>query len=102
MIDKAILSLRPGAFWTLHGDTYQGIDWQDNVQTKPTEQEVEDEVVRLKAEFAATEYQRLRAKEYPPLTELADALYHQQNGDDTKMTAYLAKCESVKQKYPKE
>jgi hypothetical protein len=33
---------------------------------------------------------------------LADALYHQSKGDETKLTAYLAKCEAVKQKYPKE
>ena len=43
-----------------------------------------------------------RAPEYPPLTDLADALYHQSKGDETKLTAYLAKCEAVKQKYPKE
>ena len=42
-----------------------------------------------------------RQSEYPPLTDLADALYHQSKGDETKMTAYLAKCEAVKQKYPK-
>jgi hypothetical protein len=43
-----------------------------------------------------------RQPEYPPLTDLADALYHQSKGDETKLTAYLAKCEAVKQKYPKE
>ena len=43
-----------------------------------------------------------RVQEYPPLTDLADALYHQSKGDETKLTAYLAKCEAVKQKYPKE
>jgi len=43
-----------------------------------------------------------RHPEYPPLTDLADALYHQSKGDETKLTAYLAKCEAVKQKYPKE
>jgi len=42
-----------------------------------------------------------RHPEYPPLTDLADALYHQSKGDETKLTAYLAKCEAVKQKYPK-
>jgi len=63
---------------------------------------VSTELARLKALAKATQYQRNREREYPPLTELADALYHQQNGDDTKMTAYLAKCEAVKQKYPKE
>ena len=43
-----------------------------------------------------------RQHEYPPLADLADALYHQSKGDETKLTAYLAKCEAVKQKYPKE
>ena len=47
-------------------------------------------------------YKYKREREYPPLTELADALYHQSKGDETKLTAYLAKCEAVKQKYPKE
>jgi len=47
-------------------------------------------------------YKYKRAPEYPPLTDLADALYHQSKGDETKLTAYLAKCEAVKQKYPKE
>ena len=42
-----------------------------------------------------------RQREYPPLADLADALYHQSKGDETKLTAYLAKCESVKTKYPK-
>jgi len=47
-------------------------------------------------------YKYKREREYPPLTDLADALYHQSKGDETKLTAYLAKCEAVKQKYPKE
>jgi hypothetical protein len=42
-----------------------------------------------------------RQSEYPPLADLADALYHQSKGDETKLTAYLAKCEAVKTKYPK-
>jgi hypothetical protein len=42
-----------------------------------------------------------RQREYPPLADLADALYHQSKGDETKLTAYLAKCEAVKTKYPK-
>ena len=46
-------------------------------------------------------YKYKREFEYPPLTDLADALYHQSKGDETKLTAYLAKCEAVKTKYPK-
>jgi hypothetical protein len=63
---------------------------------------VNTEVARLTTEYQSLEYARKRQPKYPPLTDLADALYHQSKGDETKMTAYLAKCEAVKQKYPKE
>lgn len=39
-IESAIHHLRPGARWTLYGDTYSGLVWQDPQQTKPTESEV--------------------------------------------------------------
>ena len=42
-----------------------------------------------------------RAAEYPTLADFADAYYWSQNGDNTKMTAYLEKCDEVKSKYPK-
>lgn len=46
-------------------------------------------------------YAELRRREYPGPEMLADALYWQANGDDSKMKAYLAACEAVKMKYPK-
>lgn len=46
-------------------------------------------------------YDRRRAVEYPRIEELADALVHQANGDDTKLTAYLEACKAVKERYPK-
>jgi len=46
-------------------------------------------------------YDELRRREYPSAAELGDALYWQSKGDNTKMDAYLAKCEAVKKKYPK-
>lgn len=42
-----------------------------------------------------------RAAEYPSLADFADAYYWAQNGDNTKMTAYIEKCDEVKSKYPK-
>lgn len=47
------------------------------------------------------DYRAKRAMEYPPMTQLADAIYWQQNGDPSKMEAYLAKVAAVKEKYPK-
>lgn len=46
-------------------------------------------------------YREQRAAAYPPLSELADALYWQTMGDSTKMEAYIAKVEEVKQRFPK-
>ena len=46
-------------------------------------------------------YKAARAKEYPPLEDLADAMYWSSQGDNTKLEAYYAACEAVKQKYPK-
>ena len=99
MIAQALMNLRPGAQWKVVGDE---IEWLDQEQTKPSKEEIYAEIAVIRQKIKDTEYQRKRMREYPPLTELADALYHQQNGDDSKMTAYLAKVEAVKQKYPKE
>ena len=62
---------------------------------------VTTEIARLQAEYDAKAYQRSRATEYPSLADFADAYYWAQNGDDTKMTAYIEKCAAVKTKYPK-
>jgi hypothetical protein len=42
-----------------------------------------------------------RRAAYPPLADLADALYWKEQGDPTKMAAYLAACTAVKKTYPK-
>jgi hypothetical protein len=39
-IAKAIKDLRPGAEWTLLGDSYDDINWLDKVQEKPTLKEI--------------------------------------------------------------
>lgn len=42
-----------------------------------------------------------RVANYPPLAELADALYWQSAGDPTKYQAYMEKVASVKEQFPK-
>ncbi len=42
-----------------------------------------------------------RRAAYPPLADLADALYWQMKGDDSKMVEYMARCAEVKRKNPK-
>lgn len=43
----------------------------------------------------------LRRANYPPLADLADALYWQSRGDDSKLRAYHAAVAAVKEQYPK-
>ena len=43
----------------------------------------------------------LRKAEYPPLTDLADALYWNANGNPLPLTQYYDKISAVKLKYPK-
>lgn len=50
-IPDALLSLRPGAAWSLRDNrSYSTLDWLDNVQSKPTENEVNVEIARLTSE----------------------------------------------------
>lgn len=97
MIHKALISLRPNAVWILQGDDYSGIEWLDDNQTKPTEAEVNAEIVRLQAEYEAMTYKEKRAKEYPPIGDQLDALW---KGGDAA-AEMLAKVQAVKNKYPK-
>ncbi len=46
-IVNALQSLRPGAQWSLEGFDYSGLNWLDAVQSKPTEQEINDEIAVL-------------------------------------------------------
>lgn len=60
---QALNSLRPGAEWVLRdGD----LEWLDQSQTEPTEQEIDDEIQRITAEIP---WQNLRAKRNHSLSE---------------------------------
>ncbi len=41
-IAKILSVIRPGAQWSLNGDTYEGLDWPEQAQTKPTLTEMEE------------------------------------------------------------
>lgn len=90
----ALNSLRPGAEWVC-GTTYDSINWLDQTQTKPTQQEIDDEMIRLEEIYIQNEYQRQRANEYPTWEDQMDILYHQ--GYD----GWKAAITAVKNKYPK-
>jgi hypothetical protein len=109
---NALLSLRPGARWNLHGDTISwtidkgktvplNLEWLSTDIEMPTREQIETRMSELQVIADGIAYQDQRKKEYPPLADLADALYWQAQGDESKMTAYLAAVDAVKIKYPK-
>jgi hypothetical protein len=51
-----------------------------------------------KTELAKTQYQRDRAKEYPPMADYLDGIV---KGDQAQVQAYIDACLAVKTKYPK-
>ena len=49
-IPLALQALRPNAEWHMIGTEYSNIHWDDQVQTKPTEEEVNSKLEELKIE----------------------------------------------------
>lgn len=98
MITHALMRLRPGAEYSVYGDTYGGIKWHDTNQTQPTEEEVMEMVAVIEQEFKNQEYKRKRLMEYPPIAEYIDAVV---KGDQEAIQAYIDACLEVKSKYPK-
>jgi len=97
-IIDALQTLTPGAQWVLEGDSYEGLQWLDEDQEQPSEQDLLDEASRLQAEYDALEYQRLRQPEYPPIEDYVDGIV---KGDEAQVQAYIDACLAVKEKYPK-
>jgi hypothetical protein len=102
-IADVLLSLRPGAQWTSYGNSYDDLVWhelpvEEGGQEMPTEEEIQTEIERLQQEWNNTEYQRLRAKEYPDFKEYLDGIV---KSDEAQVQAYIDACLAVKAKYPK-
>jgi len=95
-ICSALHSLRPGSQWSVHGQSYDGLVWDDsNELPPPTEEEVNQEIERLQQEWENNQYQRDRASAYPSIQDQLDTLYHQ-GYDGWKLV-----INEVKNKYPK-
>jgi len=97
-IVDALVTLAPGAEWTLTGDEYAGLTWISEDIKQPTQAAVNKEVKRLQKEYDDAEYQRLRATEYPNINDYIDGIV---KGDQDQVDAYIAACLAVKAKYPK-
>ena len=95
----ALQSLKPNAEWVLRGDV---LEWLDAVQTEPTQSEIDAEITRLQAEYDSNQYQRDRAKDYAPLADQLDMLWHAiDQGIDLKQSDFYTGNKAVKDAHPK-
>ena len=98
MITEALLSLVPGAQWSMVDEDYDTLDWnENNIQQKPTKEQVDVEVARLQAIKESLNYREQRVKEYPSIGDQLDALFHA-GVFPSEMQSLI---QSVKNKYPK-
>jgi hypothetical protein len=107
----AISRLKPGNAWGLSpadellvdgNGKITNLNWNlNNPDSPPTVAEIEAMAVICQQDYNANVYKKERERNYPPLGDLADALYWQSKGDETKLTAYLAAVEAVKNAIPK-
>ena len=74
------------------------IEWLEPSIPPVTNAEIDAELIRLQTEYAANEYQRQRAAEYPDFREYLDGVV---KGDQAQIQAYIDACNAVKAKYPK-
>ena len=76
---------------------YDSLQFMDDWETKPSWEQLSQEINDAKNSWDNSQYQRDRAPEYPPIGDQLDALW--KGGEDA--AEMLAKVQAVKSKYPK-
>lgn len=94
---QAIQQLCPNEGFTIDDMDYSTLTFTNDVDT-PTEEQINTVFQQLKTQYEDAEYQRLRAIEYPPIEDFADAWV---KNDEQALEDYRQKCLAVKTKYPK-
>jgi hypothetical protein len=108
---QAIAKLKPGCAWGLSpadelivdsAGKIINLNWESyNTSPPPSVEEIEAAAIVCEQEHNASLYKKERERLYPSLADLADAIYWQSKGDNSKMETYLASVEQVKQDIPK-
>ena len=98
---QALTSLCPTANFSASEEndgTNVQIYWADEVQTQPTDAEIQTEINRLQEEYDKNKYQRDRKRKYPDMGDQLDALYHAGVFPEDM----ASKLKAVKDEFPKE
>ena len=102
-IAQALISLTPTANWTLVGNDYTSLEWNDTVIPKPTEQQINDEITLLQSQYESDTYKRQRQSAYPNVTDQLDMLWHMMDQGiiPGKGSNWYNTILTVKNQYPK-
>jgi len=92
---EAILKINPDAKVSVNAEDFEQITWHDNT-TPILKTEIETAREELQNQYNLKQYQRDRVKEYPPMADQLDDIFH--NGIDS----WKANIQIIKDKYPKE
>ena len=77
---EALKELRPEAIWSINGNNYSDLEWQDSSKTKPTETEINTKI----SDLDAAEPMRLLRKERNSLLNQTDWTQHDDVPSETK------------------
>lgn len=97
-IHHALSSLRPKAEFTIRENDIKQIIWHDTKQDRPSDAEIEAEVVRLQAEYDSNAYARNRSVAYRLET---DHLFFEEQAGEIENGAWQAKRNEIKARFPK-
>jgi len=91
----AIKGINPNAEVSVDDNDINKITWL-NGTTEISKSNIETKITELQTAYDTKEYQRKREKEYPPMADQLDDIFH--NGIDS----WKANIQIIKNKYPKE
>ena len=77
---EALKELKPEAIWSVSGNNYSDLNWQDSSKTKPTETEINTKI----SDLDAAESMRLLRKERNSLLNQTDWTQHDDVPSETK------------------
>ena len=89
---KAIMKAYPDAFII---DDSTGAFKEDGTKIELEQSKIDAARATLNAEYAALEYSRNRAAEYPPIEDQLDTIYH------SGVAGWKTQIKAIKDKYPK-
>lgn len=95
-IARTLNALRPGAVWSLNGNTYAGLDWQD-VSPMPTLSEITAAWPEVKILLANESARQSRVQAF---RDEADPLFFGWQRAENTEQAWLDACQDIRARFP--